>query len=87
MSSKKSIYIIAEAGVNHNGSINHALDLVDNASYVGANAIKFQLFNPKKLVTKSLKQAKYQKANFSKKYSNQLEMLSDLQIEKNFYIS
>ena len=49
---KKKIIIIAEAGVNHNGSIKRAFDLVDIAKESGSDAVKFQLFKAQDLATK-----------------------------------
>lgn len=54
-------YIIAEAGVNHNGSLTMAKQLIDVASEAGANAVKFQTFKADKLVSKSAQKADYQK--------------------------
>ena len=54
------ILIIAEAGVNHNGSIDIAKQLIDKAVEAGADIIKFQTFKASKLVTKAAKQAEYQ---------------------------
>ena len=51
-----SVFIIAEAGVNHNGSLDMAKELVDVASSSGANAVKFQSFKAEKLATSSIKQ-------------------------------
>ena len=48
-------YIIAEAGVNHNGKLNRAKQLVDIAFDVGADAVKFQLFKSTELVTSKTK--------------------------------
>ena len=56
-----SVFIIAEAGVNHNGSVNLAKKLIDVASNSGADAIKFQTFKAKNLVTKNSEKANYQK--------------------------
>ena len=56
-------FIIAEAGVNHNGDLDKALELVDVASRSGVDAIKFQTFNSKSLTTASAPKAKYQKEN------------------------
>jgi len=56
-----SVFIIAEAGVNHNGNIGMAYQLVDAAVEAGADAIKFQTFRADKLVTKTAKKANYQK--------------------------
>ncbi len=72
-------YIIAEGGVNHNGKINLAKKLIDQASKIGADAIKFQSFRPNLLVTPSTDKANYQK-KFSKKESSQLGMLKKLEI-------
>lgn len=57
------VLIIAEAGVNHNGSIEIAKQLVDKAVEAGVDVIKFQTFKAEKLVSKSTKQAEYQKKN------------------------
>lgn len=57
----ESIFIIAEAGVNHNGSRDRAFKLVDAAIEAGANAVKFQTFTAKNLVTKYAAKAGYQK--------------------------
>ena len=54
-------YIIAEAGVNHNGKINLAKKLINKASKIGADAIKFQSFKSNLLTTPSADKANYQK--------------------------
>jgi len=72
--------IIAEAGVNHNGSINIAKKLVNVAKEAGADFVKFQLFIPEKLVTNYAKKAKYQKISNDKK-NTQLEMLKNLNLD------
>lgn len=71
--------IIAEAGVNHNGSIETALKLVDVAADAGADIVKFQTFKAKNLVTDSAEMADYQKKNMGQEKS-QLKMLSDLEL-------
>ena len=60
-----STFIIAEAGVNHNGSIDLAKKLIDVASSAGVDAVKFQTFKADKLVSKDAQKAEYQKANFA----------------------
>lgn len=72
--------IIAEAGVNHNGDLQLAYKLVDEASKSGANAVKFQTFNPDALVAKSSTRAPYQQLAGD---SPQHEMLSGLQLTYN----
>ena len=59
----KKIYIIAEIGVNHNGSISLAKKLIKEAKKSGADAVKFQSFKTDALVTRFAKQAPYQKKN------------------------
>ncbi|ALU43234.1 N-acetylneuraminate synthase [Pseudoalteromonas rubra] len=71
--------IIAEAGVNHNGSDELAFKLVDAAHEAGADIVKFQTFKAKNLVTESAKQADYQVANTGKQES-QFSMLKRLEL-------
>lgn len=56
-----SVFVIAEAGVNHNGDAEHALEMVDVAARAGADAIKFQTFSADKLVSHQAEKAEYQK--------------------------
>jgi N,N'-diacetyllegionaminate synthase len=74
------VYILAEAGVNHNGILDLALKMVDIAANSGANAIKFQTFNSNKLSSKNAKKAKYQKKNLNSNDDSQLEMLKKLEL-------
>ena len=55
--------IIAEAGVNHNGSMETAKQLIDAAAEAKVNYVKFQTFKADKIVTKSAKRATYQNTN------------------------
>lgn len=61
MTSKVPTFIIAEAGVNHNGSVEIGLQLIDAAASAGADAVKFQTFKAGQLVTKHADKASYQK--------------------------
>tara|TARA_B100001121_G_C18637541_1_gene597484 strand:+ start:388 stop:1395 length:1008 start_codon:yes stop_codon:yes gene_type:complete len=69
----KKIKIIAEAGCNHNGKLNLAFKLINAAKKAGADAVKFQLFNPDELVIKNAPKANYAK-KFTRKFKNQYEM-------------
>ncbi len=71
--------IIAEAGVNHNGNIDIALQLCDEAKKSGADIVKFQTWNTDKIATKSSKQAEYQKKNTGIEES-QYDMLKKLEL-------
>ena len=80
-----STFIIAEAGVNHNGSFELAKQLVDKAVWAGADCIKFQTFNSKNLVSKNAQKAEYQKKTTDSSES-QLEMLKKLELSKEEFI-
>ncbi len=75
-----SVFIIAEAGVNHNGSIELAKKLIDVASDAGADAVKFQTFKAEKLVSKNAEKAEYQKET-SGANESQYEMLKKLELD------
>lgn len=74
--------IIAEAGVNHNGSLSLAKQLIDKAVEAGVDMIKFQTFKSEKLVSKAAKQAEYQQRNIGKKDEGQLAMLKKLELSE-----
>lgn len=74
------VLIIAEAGVNHNGSLDIAKRLVDEAADAGVDIVKFQTFKAEKLVSKSAKQAEYQQHNMGKTDDSQYSMLKKLEL-------
>lgn len=75
--------IIAEAGVNHNGDIAIAKELIRLAAEAGADYVKFQTFTTEKIVTKEAKQAEYQKKNLqSGENASQYEMLKKLELSR-----
>lgn len=76
----KKVFIIAEAGVNHNGSIHLAKRLIDKASEAGADAVKFQSFKAEKLVTKDARKAEYQETTTGKT-ENQFQMIKKLELD------
>ena len=75
-----SVFIIAEAGVNHNGSIELAFKLIDAAVESGADAVKFQTFKAENLVSKNTQKAEYQKKTTDASES-QLDMLKKLELD------
>lgn len=81
----KKVIIIAEAGVNHNGSIIYAKKLIDKAKLCGADYIKFQTFNPNLIVTSHSKLAPYQK-KILPNTKKQKEMLSGLSLSTSQFI-
>lgn len=81
-----SVYIIAEVGVNHNGSFKLANELVRVASECGADAVKFQTFKTEKLVTDHARKAAYQNENDAST-ATQAEMLKKLELSDNEFIS
>lgn len=74
-------FIIAEAGVNHNGSLEMALRLIDVGAEAGADAVKFQTFKASALATKEAKKAEYQSAATGAGES-QFEMLRRLELDE-----
>ncbi len=75
-----SIFIIAEAGVNHNGSLKLAKKLIDVAAEAGADAVKFQTFQADKLVSKTAQKAQYQKQT-TDAVETQYEMIKRLELD------
>jgi N,N'-diacetyllegionaminate synthase len=77
---KNSTTIIAEAGVNHNGDMSRAKQLIDVAAEAGADYVKFQSFKADKVVSPQAKKAHYQSRNMTDQDDNQLNMLKQLQL-------
>ena len=75
------ILIIAEAGVNHNGSVGNALRLVDAAAEAGADYVKFQTFKADRLVTTEARKASYAQRNTGKD-DGQMDMLRSLELDE-----
>ena len=78
----KSTLIIAEAGVNHNGSINRAKEMIEVAAQAGADFVKFQTFRAEALVTRYAVKAKYQE-NLTDSNESQFGMIKKLELDLN----
>lgn len=74
------VFIIAEAGVNHNGDLQLAERLVDAAVEAGADAVKFQTFKAERVITATAERAEYQKKNMPDKDESQLAMIKRLEL-------
>jgi len=81
-----SVFIIAEAGVNHNGSIDFAYKLIDIAVKAGADAVKFQTFKAENLVSKTAQKAEYQKQTTDAS-ETQFDMIKKLELDVNTHKS
>ena len=80
----KNTYIIAEAGVNHNGNLDLALKLIEEAKKAKADCVKFQTFKASNLVTLDAPKAEYQ-LKVTDKSESQFKMLSTLELKKSDY--
>lgn len=82
ISGRSPVFIVAEAGINHNGKLDLALKLVDVAKNAGADAVKFQNFKIEEVVTNKAGMAEYQERNTGRSES-QLEMGRKLELKDN----
>ena len=80
------VLIIAEAGVNHNGSIEIAKKLIDAAAIAGVDYVKFQTFNADRLASKNAKKAVYQQKNMNNTDDSQYAMLKKLELSQTQHI-
>ena len=80
----KHVFIIAEAGVNHNGSVKLAKELIDVAVQSGVDAVKFQTFKAENLVSKDTQKAAYQKETTDKQES-QFDMIKKLELDMSIH--
>jgi len=81
----KKTLIIAEAGVNHNGDLQMAKELIKVAAIAGADVVKFQTFSAEKLVSQSAQLADYQERNMDDTAENQLEMLKKIELPRTWH--
>lgn len=81
ISEQEKTFIIAEAGVNHNGDISLAKEMIDVASESGADAVKFQAFRTEELILKNTEKAPYQRVT-TDRCESQYDMLKRLEVKK-----
>lgn len=85
ISQESPVYVIAEAGVNHNGDVGLAKKLIEQAKEAGADCVKFQTFKGEDIVTKSAPKADYQ-LKVTDPIESQLAMLKKLELPKEAYL-
>jgi N,N'-diacetyllegionaminate synthase len=78
---ENNVFLVAEIGVNHNGSINQAKKMIDAAKIAGADAVKFQTFTAKSLVSESTPKVPYQESGTSPDESH-YEMIKSLELKR-----
>ena len=82
---ENKVFIIAEAGVNHNGSVDTAMEMIDKAKEAGADAIKFQTFKAEDVATSGTKNAEYAQRNLQKQES-MVNMLKKLELTRDDFL-
>lgn len=82
MKTQDQTLIIAEAGVNHNGSLDKAIELIQIAADCGADIVKFQTFVTEEIVTKKAEKADYQKKNDPTTGESQYQMIKKLELTR-----
>lgn len=87
MEDGERVFIIAEAGVNHNGSLALAMELVDAAAQAGADAVKFQAFKSGDIATAYAAKAEYQLRDSPDAGAGQLEMLRQLELNEAMHLA
>ncbi len=85
ISQSSPVFIIAEVGVNHNGDLETAMELVDQATDCGVDCIKFQTFKAERVVTPNAPKAKYQ-LDTTDQAESQLEMLKKIELDSEYHI-
>jgi N,N'-diacetyllegionaminate synthase len=85
ISNSSAAFIIAEAGVNHNGNLDLAMKMVDEAKSVGADAVKFQAFKTEELILENVEKAPYQQRTTGAADS-QFAMLKQLELSKSDFL-
>ena len=78
----KQAYIIAEIGINHQGKLKIAKNMVDKAKDAGVNAVKFQCYKTESVVSEKTPKIKYQKKNSKDKQSH-FQMLKECELSEN----
>ena len=82
----KPVLIISEIGVNHNGDMDLAKEMIAKSAECGADAVKFQSYKTENLVTRTVEQADYQARNIGQDKTDQFEMLKRLELSPENHI-